>query len=246
LDGKHVVFGEVIRGKSVVRRIENHPTSSGDVPTAPCTIADCGQLKPSDLSLSEVTTSADGDPYEDYPEDQDPLPEGSPQEKPEVSLQIAKTIREMGNKLFKEGKIDLALAKYQKSIRYLDLHPVLPDDAPPELDDSRKALLAPLLLNVSLAAIRAGGASNAQVALRSTTRALEKLELNNADKAKALYRRALARVTLKEDEQAESDLAQANELVPDDAAIITELDKVKTRRREKRNKEKKAFKKMFE
>ena len=32
LDGKHVVFGEVIRGKSVVRAVENTETSSGDVP----------------------------------------------------------------------------------------------------------------------------------------------------------------------------------------------------------------------
>ncbi len=59
---------------------------------------------------------------------------------------------------------------------------MLPEDAPPELPDSYKALLAPLLLNASLAAIKADGASNAQTALRYTTRALDTLELNNADK----------------------------------------------------------------
>lgn len=246
LDNKHVVFGEVIRGKSVVRAIENHPTTSGDVPTEPCTIVDCGQLDASDPSLSAtVEGSADGDPYEDYPEDQDPLADGSPQEKPEVALQIGQQIREVGNKLFKEKKFEEALSKYQKSIRYLDLHPVLPEDAPPELPDSYKALLAPLLLNASLAAIKADGASNAQTALRYTTRALDTLELNNADKAKALYRRALAHGVLKEDEEAEKDLVQAHDLVAQDAAIIAELDKIRTRRKEKRDKEKKAFKKMF-
>lgn len=33
LDGKHVVFGEVINGKSVVRQIENLPTVAQDKPT---------------------------------------------------------------------------------------------------------------------------------------------------------------------------------------------------------------------
>ena len=33
LDKKHVVFGEVINGKSVVRQIENLKTQSGDKPS---------------------------------------------------------------------------------------------------------------------------------------------------------------------------------------------------------------------
>ena len=137
----------------------------------------------------------------------------------------------------------------------------MPDDAPPELKDSYDALLAPLLLNSALAAVRVG---QARVAVDSATRALDRLELNSADKgkaatpcshisslivcghvAKALYRRALGRAALKEDEEAEQDLVNAHELVKDDAAILAELDKVRARRKEKRDKEKKAFKKMF-
>ncbi|KAI0783253.1 peptidyl-prolyl cis-trans isomerase Cpr7 [Abortiporus biennis] len=245
LDGKHVVFGEVIRGKSVVRAVESHPTSSGDVPTEPCTIADCGQLDPSDPSLSEPAKGTDGDLYEDYPEDQDPLTDGDVQEKPEVALRVAREIREIGNKLFKEGKAEEALSKYQKSIRYLDLHRVLPEDAPPELKDSYDALLAPLLLNSALSALRAGGTSNAQIALSSTQRALDNLELSDADKAKALYRRGLAHGVLKEDDLAEQELVKAAALIKDDKAILAELEKVRGRRKEKRDKEKKAFKKMF-
>jgi peptidyl-prolyl isomerase D len=60
LDDKHVVFGEVVRGKSVVRQIENHPTSSGDKPTEPILIADSGLLDASDPSLVEEVTAADG------------------------------------------------------------------------------------------------------------------------------------------------------------------------------------------
>ena len=58
-------------------------------------------------------TAVDGDPFEDYPEDQDELSDGSVQDKPEVALRVAREIREIGNKLFKEGKAEAALGKYQ-------------------------------------------------------------------------------------------------------------------------------------
>ncbi len=63
--------------------------------------------------------------------------------------------------------------------------------------------------------------------------------------AKALYRRALARSIRKEDELAENDLVEANKVVPDDQAIASELGKVRQRKKEKRDKEKAAYKKMF-
>ncbi|KIL96596.1 peptidyl-prolyl cis-trans isomerase d [Fusarium avenaceum] len=44
LDSKHVVFGEVLNGKSIVRQIENLTTQSGDRPAKEALIADCGEL----------------------------------------------------------------------------------------------------------------------------------------------------------------------------------------------------------
>ena len=63
--------------------------------------------------------------------------------------------------------------------------------------------------------------------------------------AKALYREGLADVVINEDEEAEEALAKAHALVKDDKAIAAELEKVRGRLRAKREKEKKAFKKMF-
>lgn len=44
LDGKHVVFGEVIEGLDLVKEIEKYGTQSGK-PKATIVIADCGELK---------------------------------------------------------------------------------------------------------------------------------------------------------------------------------------------------------
>lgn len=63
--------------------------------------------------------------------------------------------------------------------------------------------------------------------------------------AKALYRRALAYSASNDDDQAEKDLVRAHELVKEDKAIVAELEKVKQRKKEKRDKEKKAYKKLF-
>ena len=50
LDGRHVVFGEVIDGMNVLDAIEKVGTSYGDVPVTPIVIADCGEVTPTSRS----------------------------------------------------------------------------------------------------------------------------------------------------------------------------------------------------
>ncbi|KAH9860814.1 Peptidyl-prolyl cis-trans isomerase B [Plenodomus biglobosus] len=45
LDGKHVVFGEVLEGYNIVEAIENVPKGSGDKPLKPVKIAKSGELE---------------------------------------------------------------------------------------------------------------------------------------------------------------------------------------------------------
>ena len=45
LDGRHVVFGEVLEGYEIVDQIENVPKGSGDRPSKPVTIAKSGELE---------------------------------------------------------------------------------------------------------------------------------------------------------------------------------------------------------
>lgn len=49
LDGRHVVFGEVVEGMETIRKIENQPTSPGDRPKKDVVIVDCGTLPDSEL-----------------------------------------------------------------------------------------------------------------------------------------------------------------------------------------------------
>ena len=44
LDGKHVVFGKVVKGMDMIEFIENLKTDSNDRPLDPVTISDCGVL----------------------------------------------------------------------------------------------------------------------------------------------------------------------------------------------------------
>ncbi|XP_028390728.1 peptidyl-prolyl cis-trans isomerase B-like [Dendronephthya gigantea] len=57
LDGRHVVFGKVVQGMDVVRKIENSKTGANDRPTKEVVIADSGDLpieKPYEVAKDAV------------------------------------------------------------------------------------------------------------------------------------------------------------------------------------------------
>ena len=108
LDGKHVVFGKVLKGKSLVRQIEEMATDTRDRPLVPITISDCGEVAPKESGEDEFTGDPD-DPYEDYP---DVLSEG--EKPPGVLLKIATRMNELGNDAFKTLLFDRSIQKYQK------------------------------------------------------------------------------------------------------------------------------------
>jgi len=45
LDGKHVVFGEVLEGYDIIEKVENVPKGAGDKPSKPVKIAKAGELE---------------------------------------------------------------------------------------------------------------------------------------------------------------------------------------------------------
>ncbi|KAL2264916.1 hypothetical protein VTJ83DRAFT_7426 [Remersonia thermophila] len=239
LDGKHVVFGEVLSGKSVVRKIENLRTQA-DKPLKDAVIADCGELSPEEAVAADAKKAdAYGDEYEDYPEDQ---VTGEDQELPaQEILKIASACKEFGNKAFKAGDLNTALEKYQKGLRYLNEDPDL-DQEPPETKQQMDAVRITLNSNSALMNLKLGDWAET---VRSADNALAVDGISDKDKAKVLYRRGYAQVRLKDEDAALESLQQAKALAPEDPAVIAELNAVKKAAAARLAKEKAAYKKFF-
>ncbi|EEC74044.1 hypothetical protein OsI_09026 [Oryza sativa Indica Group] len=115
LDGKHVVFGRVIKGMGVVRSMEHVSVGESDRPITDIVIVDCGEL-PEGASVGVVNFFSDGDMYPDWPNDLEEKPA-------EISwwMTAVDSAKSFGNEYFKKKDYKTALKKYRKAMRYLDL-----------------------------------------------------------------------------------------------------------------------------
>lgn len=240
LDKKHVVFGEVINGKSIIRQIENLKTQSGDKPWQDATILDCGELSGDDYSkATEKVSDATGDPYEDYPEDQK---SGEEEWEGTSILKIATELKNLGNDAFKKGDLNLGLKKYQKAIRYLQEYPVPVDNDPKDLWPQLSTLKISLYSN---SALLQNKTNQFNEAAESATKALDVEGITDKDKAKAYFRRAQAKVGKRSEDDALADLNEAAKYAPGDATITKEQEGVKKRVQARKDREKKAYKNAF-
>ncbi|EMC92425.1 hypothetical protein BAUCODRAFT_289210 [Baudoinia panamericana UAMH 10762] len=242
LDGKHVVFGEVIAGKNVVRQVENTPVGASDKPERDCVIEDCGEL-PEDVSLEEFVKKAPdatGDAYEEFPEDQ--LGEGKEWKGSEI-VAIATELKDIGSKAFKSNDPKLALAKYQKALRYLHEYPAPLENDPADLGTQLTQLKISLHTNSSLMQYKL---KQFRDSADSADKALAVEGVTDSQKAKALFRKGVAAKEGKNEEDALKYLEEAEKLAPGDAGIKNELAGVKKAASERKAKERKAYSKMFD
>ncbi|XP_072296375.1 peptidyl-prolyl cis-trans isomerase D [Eucyclogobius newberryi] len=228
LDSKHVVFGQVLRGMGVVKILEAMETKE-DAPAQPCVISDCGEHKDGDNWGVELDDGS-GDTYPEFPEDVEI------DFKDVVKVQsVGEDLKNFGNTLFKNQDWKGAIKKYNKALRYLEF-------GGEEFDEEFQKKLEPVALSCFLNTAACKLKLQLwQEALDSCTEALE-LDKKNT---KALFRRAQAQAGLKDFSKAMEDLKKAQEITPDDKAIMGEMKKVQVKIQEEKEKEKKMFAKMF-
>lgn len=240
LDGKHVVFGEVIQGKRLVRLIEHQQTDQGnDKPLKDVKIDDCGVL-PNDYEVpanaEETPTDQYGDNYEEN------LKDDSKVDTNDVKsvLKATELVKQIGTEQFKNQNYTVALEKYQKCDKFLKEY--TPDDLSEEDLKKINELKVSLPLNIALCALKTKQYKKVLVA------ASEVLYAEAADdkaKAKALYRRGLAYNALNDPDMALTDLEMATTFQQNDAAIINAINDTRLKRKQLKDKQKKSLSKMF-
>ncbi|XP_023655010.2 peptidyl-prolyl cis-trans isomerase D [Paramormyrops kingsleyae] len=231
LDGKHVVFGQVLKGMGIVKMLEAVETKE-DTPVKPCVIADCGEHRQGD-DWGVAPSDGSGDLHPDFPEDADI-------DFKDVNkiLSVAEDVKTIGNNFFKSQDWLAANRKYSKALRYLEAGGEAVDDDDEELQKKLEAIALSCILNIAACKLKL---QSWQDAVDNCNQALDL----KPDNTKALYRRAQACQGLKDYTQALADLKKAHEITPDDKAIGNEILRVKQKVKEEKEREKKTYAKMF-
>lgn len=218
LDGKHVVFGEVVRGQSAVREIEMTRCKE-DKPVVDCWVYGCGVIE-------KLPDPVGDEIYADFPKDcQLDI------SKVAKVLEAAQMMKGCGNSLFKDKDVSRAKHKYLKAIRYLQ-H----DGYEPDTDCS--SLVTTCQLNLAQC-------YNTLMQYREAIKFCNKVLDKDSSSAKCYFRRGKAYEGLTEYDSAIADLKLALEKTPGDKAISAALHRVEQLDKRQRSKDRLAYSKMF-
>lgn len=238
--GEHTCFGRVIKGKSVIREVENVPADLTHVPLkeSPVVIVDCGLWEEGDPVpiFNACYDEVAGDIYEEYPDDDTHIDK-------ELSASVFKAstiIKNSGGELFKSGDPQKAFFKYRKALRYVMEY--FPDqDEEPEYFKKYTELKKKIYLNMSLVTLK----------LKQYARCLDycdylsEMSLSPQEKAKMLFRAGSARIELRKYNEAIKALHQAQNLCPDDVAVAKELERAETLLEASKKAERAKYSKFF-
>jgi len=233
LDGKHVVFGKVVAGMDIVRDIEAGEMDEGDKPLKTVEVVDCGELQPGQPIVQD---DGSGDKYPNAPEEFD-LDFGLNKNLDQV-MDIAKEIKDIGNKFFKEQDFAKALKKYKKALRYIEHLREALGSTDEDEEVKIRTVQVPISLNTSLMHLKLKDNDNA------CKLAGHVIEVDPSN-PKAYYRRAQAYSAMGCHQEAMADLKTAIKISPQDKNLRTEFEKEKKTLEAKKEKSKQMYAKMF-
>ncbi|XAR72876.1 Peptidylprolyl isomerase [Bertholletia excelsa] len=236
LDGKHVVFGKVVKGMGVVRAIEHVDTCENDFPIANVEIFDCGEIPEGEVD-GIANFFKDGDEYPDWPADLDNHPK-------ELAwwMNAVVTVKAFGNEYFKaylqKQEYKMALRKYMKALQYLDScwDKTGIDE---ETSSFLRKIKAQIFTNCSACKLKLG---DAEGALLEAEFAMQDGENN----VKALFRQGQAYMLLNDIDAATKYFEKALEFEPNDAGIIRELNAAKKKAAARCELERELYVRMFQ
>lgn len=232
LDGKCVVFGRVIKGLGVIRSIERVDTEPDGQPTLDIVIEDCGEI-PEGADYGIIDFFKDGDSYPDWPSDLDAKSD-------DFSWWVTAVdcIKAFGNERFKKQNFKMAIRKYLKAMRYLDICWDM-DTLDGEKSLTLRKMRSQLYTNLAACKLKTedkhGALLDADFALR-----------DDEDNVKAHFRRGQAYIALSDIDAAAECFEKALKLAPNDAAVKRELAATKKKIADRRNQEKKTYTRMFQ
>ncbi|KAK9038782.1 hypothetical protein V6N11_023635 [Hibiscus sabdariffa] len=202
LDGKHVVFGKVLKGMGVVRSIELIATEDGDYPTQDVIIEDCGEI-PEGADDGVSNYFKDGDLYPDWPADLDKKAD-------EISwwMKAVDSIKAFGNEQYKKQDYKIALRKYWKALRYLDVCWDL-EDIDQEKSSSLRKTKSQIFTNSSACKLKLGDLKGALLDADFAIR-------DGEDNVKAFFRQGQAYMALNDIDGAVESFKRALDLEPND------------------------------
>ncbi|XP_010530878.1 PREDICTED: peptidyl-prolyl cis-trans isomerase CYP40 isoform X2 [Tarenaya hassleriana] len=232
LDGKHVVFGRVIKGMGVVRAMEHVITDERDCPAQDVVIQDCGEIpEGADDGISNFFN--DSDMYPDWPADLHECPA-------ELSwwMEAVDSVKARGNEHFKKQDYKMALRKYRKALRYLDIC-WEKDGIDEETSTALRKTKSQIFTNSAACKIKLGDPKGA---LLDTDFAMRDGDNN----VKALFRQGQAYTALHEVDAAAESFKKALQLEPNDAGIKKEYAAAMKKIADRHNEEKRRYRKMFQ
>ncbi|CAN1133527.1 Peptidyl-prolyl cis-trans isomerase CYP40 [Linum perenne] len=232
LDGKHVVFGRVVKGMGVVRSVELVNTAEGDSPTLEAVIADCGEI-PEGVDDGVTNFFKDGDSYPDWPAD---LADSS--EELSWWMEAVDSIKAFGNDQFKKQDYKMAIRKYRKALRYLDIC-WEKEGIDEEKSTALRKTKSQIFTNSSACKLKLGDVNGA---LLDTDFAIREADNN----VKALFRQGQAYMALNDIDSAVESFKKASLLEPNDAGIRKEFLAAKKKINARHEQEKNQYKKMFQ